>query len=156
MLTATPRTLNTLAALVWYGGAMALLLKGRSLLAAAALIKPGDDWLWLAAGAGLVIGSLKARFILAKSCRKNLVRIAALDQPRIWQFFRPGFFLALAVMIGAGATLSRLAHGNYSWLIAVAGLGFSIAVALLLSSGVFWKQRAFMEQKAAPISRPRE
>ena len=52
--------------------------------------------------------------------------------------------LALAVMIAAGATLSRLAHGHYPLLIAVATLDLSLAVALLGSSTVFWKQKAFL------------
>jgi hypothetical protein len=51
--------------------------------------------------------------------------------------------LALAVMIATGATLSRLDHSNYPFLIAVATLDLSLAVALLGSSYVFWKRRAF-------------
>jgi hypothetical protein len=42
-----------------------------------------------------------------------------------------------------GATLSRLAHDNYYFLIGVAILDFSIAIALLSSSYVFWKLKAF-------------
>ena len=83
------------------------------------------------------------RFIFSKSCRKNLDRIAALEQPKVWQFFRPGFFLALAVMIAAGASLSRLAQGSYPFLIAVATLDLALAVALLGSSIVFWQRKAF-------------
>ena len=143
MPTVSARLLNVLAALVWYGGGIALLLKGRSLLAEAAALRPGLAWPWLAVAAGLLFGGLQARFLFSKSCRKNLARIASLEQPRIWQFFRPGFFVALAIMIATGATLSRLAHGNYTFLIVVAAIDFTVSVSLLGSSYVFWQERAF-------------
>lgn len=142
MVVAT-RSLNILAALVWYAGGVVLLLKGGSLLADAAALQPQLVWPWLAAGAGLFFGGLQAGFLFSRSCRKNLDRIAALDRPRIWQFYRPGFFVALAIMIATGATLSRLAHNKYPLLVAVGFLDISLAIALLGSSYVFWRQRAF-------------
>jgi hypothetical protein len=145
MLTVSTRSLNILAALVWYVGGIVLLLKGGSLLVEADALKPDQDWPWLAAVAGLLLGGLKAKFLFSKSCQKNLDRIAALDRRKIWQFFRPGFFVALTVMILAGATLSRLAHNNYPLLIGVATLDLGIAIALLGSSYVFWQQKAFVK-----------
>jgi hypothetical protein len=145
MLTVSTRSLNVLAALVWYAGGTVLLLKGGSLLAEAEALKPEQAWPWLATLAALLLGGLKAKYLFSKNCQNNLERIAALDQPRIWEFFRPGFFVALTVMIVAGATLSRLAHNNYPFLIGVAILDLSIAIALLGSSFVFWKQQAFAE-----------
>jgi hypothetical protein len=143
MATVSTRSLNVLAALVWYIGGIVLLLKGGSLLAEAASLRPGLAWPWLAIGLALLAGGLKARFLFSRSCEKNLARIAALERPRIWQFFRPGFFVALAVMILTGAVLSRLAHNHYAALIAVATLDLALAVALLGSSYVFWREKAF-------------
>jgi len=140
MLVVSTRSLKILAALVWYVGGVVLLLKGGSLLVEADALKPGQGWPWLAAVAGLFLGSLKARLLFSKSCQKNLERIAALDRPRIWQFFRPGFFVVLTIMILAGSTLSRLAHYNYYFLISVAILDLGIGIALLGSSYVFWKR----------------
>jgi hypothetical protein len=137
------RTLNILAASVWYIGGIILIIKGSSLLFAGYRIYSVPLWTLMAGIAGLVIGSLKARFIFRRSCRKNLTRIAAIRQPRLWQFYRPQFFLLLTLMIILGATLSRLAHGNYGMLIAVAILDYSIGFALLGSSSVYWKQKAF-------------
>jgi hypothetical protein len=142
MMIVSARSLNILAALVWYVGGVVLVLKGGSLLAEAEALRPGLAWPWLALAAALLLGGLKARFLFARSCYRNLTRIAALDQPRIWQFYKPGFFLFLALMVSAGATMSRLAQGNYPALIGVAILDLAIAIALLGSSYVFWKRKA--------------
>jgi hypothetical protein len=152
MRTVSRRTLNILAAAVWHIGGFVLLIKGGSLLLEANSLRPEQNWLWIFAVVGLLLGGLQARFLFSKSCRKNLVRIEALDQPRIWQFFRPRFFLLLAIMILTGATMSGLAQGHYRSLIAVGALDLSLAMALLGSSIVFWQQRAFT---FAPKSRAR-
>ena len=104
------RTLNILAAIVWYTGGIVLLLKGSNLLIEADTIKPEKYWPQLAAITGLFFGSLKARFLFNKSCQKNLNRIAALNRPRIWQFFRIRFFVALIIMITMSVILSGLVH----------------------------------------------
>jgi len=145
MLVVSTRSLKILAALVWYIGGTLLLLKGSSLLIEADALKPEEGWPWLAAVAGLFLGGLKAKFLFNRSCQRNLDRIAALDPPRVWQFFRPGFFATLTVMVLVGVTLSRLAHNNYPFLIGVAILDIGIAIALLGSSYVFWKQKAFVK-----------
>jgi hypothetical protein len=135
------RTLRVLAAFVWYAGGIVLLLKGRELLVEARGLNAELAWSWLAIPAGLALGGLKARYVFVKSCRRNLARIAALLQPRIWQFYSPRFFVALALMITAGVTLSRLAHGSYAFLVGVATLDLSISTALLASSIAFWRRR---------------
>ncbi|MBW2606773.1 MAG: hypothetical protein JRD05_03960 [Deltaproteobacteria bacterium] len=145
MLLVSTRSLNILAALVWYVGGTILFLKGRSLLVEADALRPEEGWPWLAAVAGLFLGGLKAKFLFNRSCQRNLDRIAALNRPRVWQFFRPGFFVVLTVMILVGVTLSRLAHNNYPFLIGVAILDLGIGLALLGSSYVFWKQKAFVK-----------
>jgi hypothetical protein len=142
MATVSARSLKILAALVWYIGGIVLLLKGTSLLLEAEEARPGQPWIWVALIAGLLIGSVKARFLFSKSCKKNLARIDGLTQPKIWQFYRPRFFVFLMLMILAGASLSRLAHGNYPFLIGVAIVDFSISIALLGSSYIFWTHKA--------------
>lgn len=142
----SPRTLNILAAVVWYIGATVLLIKSGSLLAEAGQLHP-NPWGPTTAGlTGVLIGGLKARYLFSKSCQKNLKRIAGLNNPRLWQFFRPKFFIMLVLMIGAGVLLSRLAHHNYAFLWAVAALDLSIATALLGSSYVFWQEKAFIKR----------
>ncbi len=143
MLTVSALTLNILAASVWYVGGTVLLIKGSTLLVEAHTLRPEIYWIWIVIAAGLCFGGLKGKFIFSKNCQNNLVRIRSLDQPKVWQIFRPWFFVFLAAMITTGATLSRLAHDNYYFLIGVAILDFSIAIALLWSSNIFWKQKAF-------------
>ncbi len=137
------QTLKILAALLWYLGSAMLGLKGGSLLLEAEMLKPEQNWTWRAIVIGLFIGGLKGKYLFSKSCKKNLARIDLLDKPKVWQFFTPRFFLSLAIMIAAGATLSRMAHNNYIFLLSVAILDISIATALIGSSYVFWKQKAF-------------
>ena len=144
MFDASTRSLKILSALFWYVGGIVLLIKGSSMLLEANALKPDGVWRWYAAVLGFFLGALKVRVIFSKVCRKNLVRIYALEQPKIWQFFRPGFFMFLLLMIVLGASLSRAAHGNYPFLIGMAILDFSLAVALIGSSYVFWVDKSFV------------
>jgi hypothetical protein len=150
MFAASTRTLKILAAVLWYSGAIVLLTKGTSLLLEADSLQPGRNWTWMTVILGLSIGWLKVKFIFRRACQKNLARIALLSEPRIWQFYRPGFLLFLAAMIIIGSTLSRMAHGNYPFLIAMVILDFSLATALFGSSVVFWQQQAFKKQTSRP------
>jgi hypothetical protein len=76
---------------------------------------------------------VKARYLLLKSYRKNLERIANLQDPRWWQFYRPQFFAALAVMIAFGVSSSRLAAGHFGALCVVGAVDLSVGTALFLS-----------------------
>jgi hypothetical protein len=147
MFSASTRTLKLLVAMLWYSGAIVLLTKGTTLLLEADSLQPGRNWTWLTVVLGLSIGWLKVKFIFRRACQKNLTRIALLSEPKIWQFYRPGFLLFLAAMIIIGSTLSRTAHGNYPFLITMVILDFSLATALFGSSVVFWKHRPCVDQK---------
>ena len=141
-MTATHNIVKTLAAITWYAGGIVLLLKGTSLVIEAHTLRPGQPWTWLAIGVGLLAGVVKARCLFAGICRKNLARIDLLIEPKVWHFYRPRFFMFLALMIALGASLSMMSHGNYAFLLCVAGLDLSLSAALLGSSYVFWKEKA--------------
>ena len=145
MIPASAHSLKILAALVWYIGGVVLLLKGTNLLQEAEALRPDRPWPWVAVITGLMIGSVKAGFLFSKSCKKNLVRIDRLKRPKIWQFYRPRFFIFLMLMILTGATLSRLAHGNYPFLLGVAVVDFSISIALIGSSYIFWTHKTVFQ-----------
>ena len=140
MFNASPHILKRLAALVWYSGVVILLIKSGRLLLEATQIDPDQPWTWLALLVGITLGAIKARYIFCKLCIKNLQRIDMLKQPKIWNFYRPQFFIFLFLMISLGAYLSRIAHDDYIMLISVAVIDLAIATALLGSSYIFWKQ----------------
>lgn len=147
------KTLKILAALLWYVGVFILLTKGSELAQDAQDLAPekrGQGLAWLG---GIVVGLIKTRFIFIKSCRKNLARINALQMPKIWQFYRSRFFVALIMMILLGSFLSRVSQGNYTFLVAVAMLDISIGTALLLSSWEFWKKGVIYGLSTKPLSR---
>ena len=141
------RTLIILAAIIWYAGGIILLLKGGALIKHAYLIDAQSVWTYIAALVGVIAGLLKGMSIFNKSCKKNIKRINALANPRIWQCFRPGMLIFLAIIIPAGAWMSRTAVENYTLLCLVGGLDLSISIALLTSSLVFWKLKAFSPPK---------
>lgn len=129
--------------MIWYGGGISLLFKGGALIKSAYALDPQSMWTYLAPILGIIIGLLKGRFLFSKSCQKNIKRINALADPRIWQCFRPGTLIFLAVIIPSGAWMSRAAAGNFTFLCLVGALDLSIACALLSSSAIFWKHKAF-------------
>jgi hypothetical protein len=139
------RMLNILAAFVWCLGGVILLMKGGKLLVGSASLFPSPVWPWVVAIAGLLLGAVKGKFLFSRSCKKNLIRISSLRNPRIWQFFSPGFFVLLLLMIAAGVALSRLAYTSFSALVGVVVLDLAVGTALLTSSRVFWQQKAFMK-----------
>jgi hypothetical protein len=138
MLKTSKKTLVYLSAVVWYIGGIMLFRSGWELLHQAKEMRPGSNWHWLFIFLGIILGVIQAATIFSRSCRKNLARINQLEDPRLWQFFRPGFFLALAVMITSGVLLDLFAQGNYFYMIALAGLDFALAISLLGSSYIFW------------------
>ena len=93
-------------------------------------------------------GALKIRYIFLPACRNNLTRIEALAEPKVWQFFRPGFFLFLVTMISLGASMSRWAEGNYGAMIAVASIDLALTVALVGSL------RGFKQESGARSQEP--
>ena len=138
MFNTSARSLKIISALFWIMGGVVLAFKSVELLFEANTLDKDPLWPWVAVFSGLLIGCAKVKWIFSKSCKRNLIRIDALQQPKIWQFFRPGFFLFLFAMVILGKFLSESAHGNYPFLIGMAILDISLATALLGSSYVFW------------------
>ena len=137
------RALIIIAAIIWYTGGFVLLVKGSALIKNAYLIDAQSIWTYMTPIVGIIIGLLKGRFLFSQSCKKNIKRINALIDPRIWQCYRPGMLIFLAVVIPTGAWMSRAASGNFTFLCLVGALDLSLACALLSSSVVFWKLKAF-------------
>lgn len=140
MFNTSTRTLKLLASLVWYSGAIVLSFKSIIMLTEAHAINPEHTRTWLTIIAGLIFGAIKAKYLFAKICIKNLNRIDALKKPKLWDFYRIRFFFFLLIMIVLGNFISRHAHGNYAMLVNMALIEISLATALLGSSFCFWKK----------------
>jgi len=138
--TTTKKNLKLLAAFVWYSGIIVLAIKSLILIQIALELRPNQDSIWMAVLMGLFIGILKTKFLFRKLCLRNLQRINCLENPKIWQFYRPHFFIFLLSMILLGSYLSRLAHGYYPLLIIMLIIEISIATALFGSSNCYWKR----------------
>lgn len=135
------RTLIILAAMLWYGGVVALGLKSSNQLLQAARLGADFIWLNLAIVSGLILGAIKAKYLFSRLCQRNISRIRGLENPRPWQFFRGRFFVFLGMMIFMGKFLAWLAQGKKVGLMLLGGLEISIASALLFSSYCFWQKR---------------
>ena len=141
MFNTSTRTLKLLASLVWYSGAIVLSFKSIIMLTEAHAINPGQTRTWLTIAAGLLFGAIKAKYLFTKVCIKNLNRIEALKNPKLWEFYRLRFFFFLSTMILLGRFISQQAHGDYSMLVTMALIEISLATALLGSSFCFWKKQ---------------
>lgn len=143
------RALNLLAAIIWYSGSIILLLKSADLIGAAQQLRPAEYCHWLIPSFGFPIGVLKGYTFFSRACSKNLIRIALLTNPKLWQCYRPHFLLFLTLMITLGATLSHISQNNYWLLCVVAALDISISSALLTGGRMFWK-RKIANQEPSP------
>ena len=130
-----------LSAIVWYIGGIILGRSGIELFQQSTYMKPGEYWLWIFIGFGIVLGIFQAFVIFNRNCRKNIQRIDQLENPRIWQFFRPGFFLALALMISIGILLDHFSQGRYFFMLTVAAVDIALSISLLGSSYVYWTEK---------------
>jgi len=134
----TKKTLVYLAAAVWYIGGIMLFRSGLELTILAREFHSSYLWPLIFIAFGITLGIIQVIFIFRHSCRKNMQRINQLEDPRLWQFYRPGFFLALAIMITSGILLDHFAQGHYFFMLAVAAVDFALTISLLGSSYIFW------------------
>lgn len=139
------RTLVFLSAAVWYIGGILLFRSGLELIIQSRELKGGITWPYIFISFGIVLGIFQVLFIFRHSCRKNMQRISRLKDPRLWQFYRPGFYLALAIMITSGILLDHFSQGNYYFMLFVAALDFALTISLLGSSYVFWTDLKYIK-----------
>ena len=131
MLAVSKSTLKVVSGLVWFSGAIILLLKGASLFAQAIALRPGELWSWLSVAVAILIGGAKARYLFGGFCRKNLDRIASLADPQLWQAFRPGVCAFLIAMVISFSALSLRAVVQAT--IGLVGLVVGLVVLFLLA-----------------------
>jgi len=138
------KTLKTLALFVWYIGFIALSLKSYKLFNEAYTINNNLTYLIPFLLLGFLLSLLKTKYIFIKSCQSNLQRIEQLKNPKIWQFYRVGFFLFLVGVISLGAFLSHKASGDYYFLVSVGVVDMALALALFFSGFEFFRSSAII------------
>jgi len=143
MISVSKRTLNIIAVCIWFVGVTILLMKSIVFIQRAEAIKPDRIWIFIPILLSLFFGSLKAKFVIRKSCNRNLKRIASLNKPKLHQFYSLPFFILVLIMIAAGVTLGRFSNNNFAFLISAATLDLSIAFALFGGVYFYWQQKAF-------------
>jgi hypothetical protein len=137
----------SLALFVWYWGAAILIWKGHRLNHDALELQSNSFTYSTVLLLGIFIALIKTKFVFIKSCHRNIHRILSLKHPHLWNFFSGKFFVALTIMILTGAYLSRIAQGNYTFLVGVSLLDYSIGFALLFSSYPYWMVLFFDKKK---------
>lgn len=130
-----PTKLLLLAATLWSTIGALLLVRGVGMLLTASDRGASLSTLLLASGLGLALGGAKGRFVLSKAALRNKARILALERPRPWDVFRPGFYPLIALMIALGAGLRAAARAGWLGGYPVVGAIYvGIGAALLASS----------------------
>jgi hypothetical protein len=139
MMSVRKKTLKILAGFVWYTGFLALMVKSLKLFSEAYSLNSNIESLMGTLLFTFILVALKTKYIFIKTCQKNLNRIDALENPKVWEFYRVRFFLFLISMIGLGAYLSSISHGNYWFLMGIGVLDMSVGLSLFISGFIFWK-----------------
>lgn len=132
------KTLKYIPFIIWVIGGTVLLIKSFKVFNEAMQINKDEMLLFAVVVSAVFVGNLKNRFILKKFCEKNLKRIENLPNPKLYQFYEPMFIFFLLLMITVGVILSRLAEGNYYFLLAIGFIDLAIGTALLSSSKYFF------------------
>ena len=138
------KNLKILAMIVWYIGFIALSIKSYKLFSEAYNINNNLTYLFSFLFIAFLLSLLKTKYIFNHSCQKNLQRIEELKEPKIWQFYRVGFFIFLVGVISLGAFLSRMASGDYYFLVSVAVVDMALALALFFSGFEFFRSSAII------------
>ena len=140
------KILKHLAMLIWYIGVIALSLKSYRLFNEAYTINNNITYLIIFLLLGFLLSLLKTKYIFTHSCQRNLKRIEQLEKPKIWQFYRVEFFIFLIGVISLGAFLSRMASGDYYFLVSVGVIDMALALALFFSGFEFFRSSAIIQK----------
>ena len=110
-------------------------------------------WIVPIALVAVVIGMIKARFILIKYANKAVARIQRRGHACFFGFFAPTSWLFVIVMMGGGMMLRQSALVNYAWgRVFLSTLYIAVGTALAIADRVFWI--AALRLQAAPEEKP--
>ena len=139
----TPRTGVRLqlvsAALLWLVGVSFLLVRGVLFIAGPGARFHFGLWIVPIAIVAIVIGVIKARFILIGYANKAVVRIQERGYACYFGFFAPTSWLFVAVMMGGGLLLRQSALVDYYWgHVFLSTLYLAVGTGLAIADRIFW------------------
>jgi hypothetical protein len=127
------------AALVWFVGVCFLLVRGVMFVEV-----PGSDahfsyWIVPIVLVAIVIGIIKARFILIRYADKAVARIQKRGHACFFGFFAPKSWLFVLVMMGGGIALRHSALVDVAWgRVALSTLYIAVGTGLAIADRIFW------------------
>jgi hypothetical protein len=87
----------------------------------------------------VVIGNIKAKYILIKYADKAIARIQRRGHACFFGFFAPTSWLFILVMMGGGIALRNSPLVNYDWgLIFLSTLYIAVGTGLAIADRIFW------------------
>jgi hypothetical protein len=103
------------AALVWLVGLSFLLVRGVLFVEVPGPHSHFSYWIVPIAMVAIVIGIIKARFILIRYAEKAVARIRGRGHACFFGFFAPASWLFVLVMMGGGIALRHSALMDFAW-----------------------------------------
>jgi len=127
------------AALLWLVAVGFLLVRGVLFIEVPGPHSHFSYWIVPIAIVALVIGIIKARFILIRYASKAVARIQRRGHACYFGFFAPTSWLFVLVMMGGGMLLRHSALVNYEWgRVFLSTLYIAVGTALAIADRIFW------------------
>jgi hypothetical protein len=127
------------AALVWLVGLGFLLVRGVLFVEVPGPRTHFSYWIVPIVIVAIVIGIIKARFILIKYADKAVARIRSRGHACFFGFFAPASWLFVLVMMGGGIALRHSALVDYAWgRVLLSTLYIAVGTGLAIADRIFW------------------
>lgn len=127
------------AAVVWFVGLSFLLVRGVLFVEVPGPHSHFSYWIVPIALVAIVIGVVKARFILIRYADKAVARIRGRGHACFFGFFAPASWLFVLVMIGGGIALRQSALVDFAWgRVLLSTLYIAVGIGLAIADRIFW------------------
>ena len=127
------------AALLWLVGTSFLLVRGVLFIEAPSPGARLSFWIVPIAIVAIVIGVVKARYILIRYADKAVARIRKRGHACYFGFFAPTSWLFILVMMGGGIMLRHSALVNFVWgRMFLSMLYIAVGTGLAIADRIFW------------------
>jgi hypothetical protein len=127
------------AALVWFVGVGFLLVRGVMFVEVPGPGAHFSYWIVPIVLVAIVIGIIKARFILIRYADKAVARIRERGHACFFGFFAPASWLFVLVMMGGGIALRHSALVDVAWgRVLLSTLYIAVGTGLAIADRIFW------------------